>query len=492
MTDSVPICSEIAFESAFRPEDLRKNGQSGQIEWSETASVFLLGVDFVSDALFLGPLTQSLRKMTHFIHPMQYLFDDEERWIRADGTASLNAGRLDSEEALEDARQSCRQLALTNEFAICGHENRISFVVGSGHHVSAEPVSGREVSPRIPALAQEWLEDFMLENDWFQRQQEIQRRKDRDGEAFLRFFVNPDGQTAIRFIEPEDVFTPSELSINGKNTDAAEVVNFGIQTDAKDAESVQGFWIRGEFVPAPEIQHRKANTDFAVPRGLPLFYPVRKNLRRAEKLLRNMSVVAEVQSAIAIIRKHSGGSRLGIESFAASSADASFQMPGGWGNPEGGRSLFYRRYSPGTILDTSAGVEYQFPVAAVDASRYIQVLQAELRAIASRLVMPEFMLTADASNASYSSTMIAEGPAVRMFERLQKELISEDIQLFRRVLLHGVQAGTLPPQVLTDVRLSVIPPRLSVRNRLEEVQAGRILVELGAMSVEELRARLGA
>jgi len=24
MTDSVPICSEIAFESAFRPEDLRK------------------------------------------------------------------------------------------------------------------------------------------------------------------------------------------------------------------------------------------------------------------------------------------------------------------------------------------------------------------------------------------------------------------------------------------------------------------------------------
>ena len=41
------------------------------------------------------------------------------------------------------------------------------------------------------------------------------------------------------------------------------------------------------------------------------------------------------------------------------------------------------------------------------------VLQAELRAIASRLVMPEFMLTSDASNANYASTMVAEGPAVQ-------------------------------------------------------------------------------
>jgi hypothetical protein len=35
------------------------------------------------------------------------------------------------------------------------------------------------------------------------------------------------------------------------------------------------------------------------------------NLRRAEKLLRNMSVVAEIQSAIALIHKHQGGIRSG-------------------------------------------------------------------------------------------------------------------------------------------------------------------------------------
>ena len=43
-----------------------------------------------------------------------------------------------------------------------------------------------------------------------------------------------------------------------------------------------------------------------------------------------------------------------------------------------------------------AGTEYEFPAAALDAGRYVAVLQAELRAIAARLVMPEFMFTSDA------------------------------------------------------------------------------------------------
>ncbi|MDO4630318.1 MAG: phage portal protein [Planctomycetia bacterium] len=236
------------------------------------------------------------------------------------------------------------------------------------------------------------------------------------------------------------------------------------------------------YVPASQVQHRKANVDRVVPRGIPLFYPVRKNLRRAEKLLRNMSVVAEIQSAIAIIRKHNAGSRLGIENFVTSNVDANVSAPDG-------RSRFFRQYTPGTILDTSAGIDYQFPVAAVDASRYILVLQAELRAIASRLVMPEFMLTSDASNANYSSTMIAEGPAVRMFERLQHEMISEDLRLMKRVLFNAVTAQKLPPEVLTALRVQSIPPKLSVRDRLAEIQADRILVELGAMSKDELRVR---
>ena len=55
-------------------------------------------------------------------------------------------------------------------------------------------------------------------------------------------------------------------------------------------------------------------------------------------------------------------------------------------------------------------MEYDFPARGLDASSFVAVLQAELRAIAARLVMPEFMFTSDASNANYASTMVAEGP----------------------------------------------------------------------------------
>ena len=236
---------------------------------------------------------------------------------------------------------------------------------------------------------------------------------------------------------------------------------------------------------AAEIQHRKANVDANVKRGLPLFYPVRKNLRRAEKLLRNMSVVAEIQSAIAVIRKHTAATAAGLGQFVANQADLSVT------SAATGRTSHFRRYAPGTILDAVAGTDYEFPAAGIDAARYVTVLQAELRAIASRLVMPEFMLTSDASNANYSSTMVAEGPAVKMFDRLQHEMLRDDIELFWRVLSHAVAAGRLSSDALRSVEIRGIPPTLAVRDRLKDAQADQILVRNGAMSVQTMAMRNG-
>ncbi len=165
---------------------------------------------------------------------------------------------------------------------------------------------------------------------------------------------------------------------------------------------------------------------------------MRKNLRRAEKLLRNMSAVAEIQSAIALIRKHQADQRRGPGPVRRRPGRRHRRQPGH--RPD----RHFRRYAPGTILDAMAGTDYEFPAAAIDAARYVAVLQAELRAIAARLVMPEFMLTSDASNANYSSTMVAEGPAVKMFDRLQHDMIEDDLELLWRVVGHAVEAGRLP------------------------------------------------
>ncbi len=120
------------------------------------------------------------------------------------------------------------------------------------------------------------------------------------------------------------------------------------------------------------------------------------------------------------------------------------------------------------------------------------VLQAELRAIASRLVMPEFMLTTDASNANFASTMVAEGPAVRMFERLQAELVSDDLEVMRRVLANAVAAG---PSAGRGARRSRNSSRPAVARQsaiaLKEAQAFRIEFASGILSPQTWSQRRG-
>ena len=418
----------------------------------------------------------------NFVDPAEAYYDvDGSRWAQV-GAPSRQLGAaglaFTTEQQLHEIRTQCRSLAVTNEFAINGHENRISYIVGSGHayRVTAKP--GHETGDDLVRDVQDVLNQFLQENKWHKRQQEIVRRRDRDGEAFLRFFVTGEGTTRVRFVEPDEVTTPIERADNPS-------ASFGIQTDPDDVETVLGYYLGGQWVDAANIQHRKANVDANVRRGLPLYYPVRKNLRRAEKILRNMSVVAEIQSAIAIIRKHAAGTKGTIEQFVGDQADVSVTAQ------STGRTSHFRRYAPGTILDAFAGTDYQFPAAAIDASRYVVVLQAELRAIASRLVMPEFMLTSDASNANYSSTMVAEGPAVKMFGRLQHEMIEEDLEVMWRVVQSAVETGRLPAEALTSVDIQAIPPTLSVRDRHKEALADQILVRNKAMSTQTMAMRHG-
>lgn len=416
-----------------------------------------------------------------FVDPCEAYVDDDGTWWNAVNSTGATAGTgsvpFATHEQLSDIRAQCRRLAATNEFAINGIENRTSYLVGSGHVYRASVRKGAQATAELELEVQAILDEFMHLNRWQQRQQEIVRRLDRDGEVFLRFFVDGQGVTRVRFVEPEQVQTPPELS----NHAAA---SFGIQTEVHDVETVLGYFVDGEPVDADAIQHRKANVDANVKRGLPLYYPVRKNLRRVEKLLRNMSVVAEIQSAIALIRKHRSTSRSGVEQFVADQSQVA-------SSANGNATKYLSQYAPGTILDAPAGLEYDFPVAGIDASNFVQVLQAELRAIAARLVMPEFMFTSDASNANYASTLVAEGPAVKMFERLQANLATDDCEVIWRVIDNAALAGKLPVDVRKRIDIQITPPTLEVRDQLQACQVEQIAFEKGLLSPQTWSLRLG-
>lgn len=406
----------------------------------------------------------------------RYRGEDGRPWMLLGGNDTKTAETIQNEQQLMAARNECRLLAEFNEFAINGHENRISYVVGSGHTYAVAAKKDEEPSEDIIKETQAVIDEFVERNKWQQRQQEIVRRIDRDGEVFIRVFERLDG-LSIRFVEPGQVATPeSQLDVPR--------ATFGILTDAEDVETIEGYFVDGDFLPAEQIQHRKGNVDFNVKRGRPLFWPVRKNLQRAEKILRNMSTVAEIQAAIALIRKHGSGT-------GATNADAfvkGIRSGDPRTDPTTGRESYRRRYEPGSILDVSASTEYEFPSHAIEADKFVTILQAELRAIAARLVMPEFMLTSDASNANFASTMVAEGPAVKMFDRLQWGMIVDDKELIGREIQIAVDANRLNQEALT-LEVNAVPPNLATRDRLQEVQADAILVDKRAMSRETMSER---
>jgi hypothetical protein len=159
------------------------------------------------------------------VDPREAYLDDEGLWWRSlavgatphsaaspdQAWSGLMGGLLD-EQSLAAARADCRRLAAINEFAINGHENRISYLVGPGHQYRAVTRKGAEPAPTLVAEVQAVLDEFLIVNAWHARQQEIVRRMDRDGEAFLRFFSGGDGVTRVRFVEPEQVATPPELA----------------------------------------------------------------------------------------------------------------------------------------------------------------------------------------------------------------------------------------------------------------------------------------
>ena len=75
-----------------------------------------------------------------FVDPREAYLDDDGSWWKGLSVSGQQGDRVSvpfsTAEQLAEIRQQSRHLAATNEFAINGIENRISYLVGSGHLLS--------------------------------------------------------------------------------------------------------------------------------------------------------------------------------------------------------------------------------------------------------------------------------------------------------------------------------------------------------------------
>jgi hypothetical protein len=389
----------------------------------------------------------------------------------------------DTEEELSACRSLMRSLARENSFAKAAHLNRENYVCGWGTQYTATSKPGVDLSKDSLSKVQGVIDAFLLRNKWSTRKPNILTRGDRDGECFLRTFVTDDG-IAVRFVEPESVYTPLEAAVTGSK------IEYGIERDPDDSETVIRYWINGKPVDAAEIQHRKRG-DMSAPRGTPILWAARRHLLSAQKILRNGSAVTEIQTAVGMIRKIANTTKATIQSYADASANVKVtNNTPGYGTADTATTL-HQRIEPGTILNAGANMDYIFPGMGVDPAKYVESEQAELRAAAASVNMPEWMFSAKSDDVNRAAAFTTEGPSTKAFERLQYEEGAADIDLIERDLDLAVGRGLISQSERVGVTITLGPPQLVARNRESEAKVRQADIDAGILSIQTATAEAG-
>lgn len=393
---------------------------------------------------------------------------------------------------LKIIRDRSRQIARNNEFAISAINAHRNYVVGTGFTYT---VQARYDGANLDLIKKtQDLVDLLVEHNRMPEiESEIIYRLHADGEAFLRFFAGSDGLLRIRFIEPELIRPPAD--------DTTPNNSFGIKCDDDDIHDITGYWVierpwfdlTPTLVPADQILHLKINSESNSKRGLPTIYAVESNLRAAEDVLQSMIALAKARSKIAVIRKVNDSPPDAVAELARTATDFTIS------DPIQNRNTNISHMGYGSILTTTGNVGYEFPSLNVGSGDLVETLNANLRAIASRFGITETMMSADASNNNYASALVAEAPAVKTFERMQRMLgqaIGErrtrpERSLVWNQITHAVNMGMLPRDVFEQVTIRAKGPSLVSRNRNEEASVAKQYYDMGLWSPQTITADSG-
>ncbi len=380
--------------------------------------------------------------------------------------------------AQADLRTTARRLVATNPHAANALRLLENYVVGPGFRLTHEP---RDDGDRdLARTADRLCAEFLAANRPHFTFREYARRAWRDGETFLRVYDAPaEWPPPVRFVDPEAIdATPDHPDCQG------------ILTEPGDVEQPLGYLrvdpVGGKLVeriPADEMLHTRVGIDSNVKRGVSIFEPVAPLLECFEQW-RDVELQArKLQASIVLWRKVQGGpSRVSAVADAAESTGPTVPSL---------ESVRRERYRGGTILTTSAGTDLQFLQPDTNFGDAVPLGRMLLLSVAAGVGLPEFMLTSDASNANYSSTMVAEGPAVKRFESEQRFFADEFERLWRMVIRAAVRSGRLPGDALERLRPSWTFPNLVTRDRARERAADVRLVDRSVLSRAEVARRDG-
>lgn len=374
-----------------------------------------------------------------------------------------------------------RRLAIGDEIGAGLLDRLTDFTIGTGFTYRAEPKqpAAGDSAQELAAAAQEVIDEFLSESAWEgDLERELFAASRRDGEFFLRLQSLPGRGIRALTIEPECVTEPADPRVVEDHYGLPpQSWSFGVATDPSDTSQVNGYFVQRygdsrdwEFVPASEMIHCRINVERRVKRGLSDFYAAAAKLEKAGRLLGNTLEGSTIQAAIAFIREHApSATRSQIESFQLAKADTiAFE-------PRAAAPRARRHFYPGTVLDVGPGMKYHAaPLGQTSGPIFLAVVQAALRAVGARWGMPEYMISGDASNANYSSTLVAGSPFVRATEARQSVYRRYFGEVMRRVVDLAVEQGRFlrwgiaqRRELARQIEIVVTPPQVAIATDAE-------------------------
>lgn len=415
------------------------------------------------------------------------------------------------EQDLMVTRQLCRWAAASDGTGKNIVKTLANYVIGKGFAYRIVAKKGQKPDAKLITALQSAIDEFIKRNKFATLlEREIFTREVRDGESLTALFPQADGRVVLRIVEPEQVRDPGSIARELEcKLDCEHFVSdwtFGVHTSAEDVQEPLGYFIAWnaagtdyDYLAVSRAEHGKRNVDRNVKRGISDFYPILEDMNRASKVLKNSGAGAAIQAAIVAIREHPGGTTNGqIRQFQSDQTQQTVTQT----TPSGTRERNIGRYGAGTFLDVRNGQKYLPPALASGeaANAFLAILQATLRKVGSNWCMPEYMISGDASNANYASTMVSESPFVKNCEHEQATMIGRYDSIICKALDLMFEAGRFAgvlgafesmAEVWTQVELQITPPAVATRDELKNAQSNQILNAGGVLSLQSWTAELG-
>jgi capsid protein len=377
--------------------------------------------------------------------------EDDSGWIKHGDESGYRPSAEEQQDMLKQAYRLWRK----NLHARAIVRTMVKFVIGKGANIRPK-ADNKKVDEVWKSFRLEGRERPPYRNRWNHREKEIFTRLFRDGEVIMRFFKGQRGENGLvrmRFVRPGRVRDPSDLKMD-PNTGLykGQMVSYGIGHDPEDVENYKTYFICKDDgtlqaeVPADEILHYKILADSDMKRGISILEVCAPMLTKYEGWLEDRITLNKVRTAIALIRKVAGpaaqvqGIRDNLQSETRDAERKKMKM-----------------LERGTVITTSPNVEYELLSPNIHAQDVAEDGRSMLLSIAAGEGLPEMILTADYSNANYSSTLVAQNPFVREIEDWQDfgRTIYEDI--FAMVVQNAIDHGPLPKGTSTECEVEFQP-----------------------------------